>query len=159
MPTGASRGTPTRGPRWPDVTRLIPHRPPILMVEEIVGACDGEVVCRGILPSCSSVEGVAASPFLALELAAQTAAVMAALEGGQSPGHGSVGGYLAAIHDARFLVSAIPGRRPVLATVRRTRSMPPLTRYSVKVTLEDGSRDLVRATLSTYETPLVQPTG
>lgn len=131
---------------WPEVTRLIPHRPPILMIEEIVEHRQKELICRGVLP--------APSPFLALELAAQTTAAMAALEDGallaEGPPKEPPVGYLAAIHDARFLVPEIPEGRKVLATVRKTRSLPPLSRYSVIVTLEEGSIDLIRATLSTY---------
>ena len=112
------------------------------MVEEIVEAGEERIVCRGVLPY--------SSPFLALELAAQTAAVMAALEAGEAAGPGAAVGYLAAIHDARFLVPDIPSGRPVLATVQKAGSLPPLRRYEVSVALEEGAVELVRATLSTY---------
>lgn len=128
-------------PHWPAVTSLIPHRSPILMVEEIVEADGDRIVCRGVLPY--------SSPFLALELAAQTAAVMAALEG-EGTGSEAAVGYLAAIHDARFLVPDVPRGRPVLATVEKVGSLPPLRRYEVSVSLEEGAVELVRATLSTY---------
>ncbi len=128
---------------WPDVTRLIPHRPPILMVEAIVEETEDELTCRGRLP-CST-------PFLTLELAAQTAAVMAALEAGEASGADAPIGYLAAIRDAEFLVRDIPAGRPLLAKVRRKRSLPPLRNYLVEVALEEGRVDLVRATLSTYQ--------
>lgn len=138
-----SRQAPERAarPHRPAVTALIPHRPPILMVEEIVEADGEKIVCRGVLP-CSS-------PFLALELTAQTAAVMAALEGEGTSSEAAVG-YLAAIHDARFLVPDIPRGRPVLATVEKAGSCPPLRRYKVSVALEKGAVELIRATLSTY---------
>lgn len=134
----------TQAPPWPAVAQLIPHRPPMLLVEEIVDRREDELVCRGSLP-CST-------PFLTLELVAQTAAVMAALEDGEVPGETETAtGYLAAIRDARFLVREIPSGRPLLATVRKLRSLPPLRKYSVTVTLEEGSVDLVHATLSTYQ--------
>lgn len=130
-------------PPWPDVTRLIPHRPPILMVEEIVEETGDELTCRGRLP-CST-------PFLTLELAAQTAAVMAALDAGDASAGKTPIGYLAAIRDAEFLVRDIPAGRPLLAKVRRKRSLPPLRNYLVEVALEEGRVALVRATLSTYQ--------
>lgn len=130
-------------PPWPDVTRLIPHRPPMLLVKEVVEETDDELICRGTLP-CST-------PFLTLELAAQTAAVMAALEAGKASGTDAPIGYLAAIRDAEFLVRDIPAGRPLLAKVRRKRSLPPLRNYLVEVALEEGRVDLVRATLSTYQ--------
>lgn len=136
---------------WPALDQLIPHRPPILLVERIVRFCDGELVCRGVLPAYDRTRRPAtAPPFLALELAAQTAAVLAALEGGDAPSRQGAIGYLAAIRDARFLTPEIPACRRLLATVRTAGRMPPLRTYSVEVALEEGAALLVTATLSTY---------
>ncbi|MEE8522926.1 MAG: hypothetical protein V3T72_03260 [Thermoanaerobaculia bacterium] len=136
---------------WPGLDTLIPHRPPILLVEKIVRFGAGELVCRGVLPAYDrSRRPTAAPPFLALELAAQTAAVLAALEGGESPSQAGAIGYLAAIRDARFLTPEIPAGRRLLATVRSAGRMPPLRTYSVEVALEDGAIGLVTAFLSTY---------
>lgn len=152
MSTGESQGTATRARRWPDVTRLIPHRPPILMVEEIVGGGEGELICRGALRcNAPSVQGAMMSPILALELAAQTAAVLAALETGEAPANEAGVGYLAAIHDARFLQPEIPMDRQLLATVRRLQKMRPLYKYAVHVALEVESIELVQAVLSIYK--------
>ena len=147
-----------RPPRWPDVSSQIPHRPPLLLVDRIVRFADGELVCGGVLPGYDrDGRAAVAPPFLALELAAQTAAVMAALEGGDVPGAGKIGagkfGYLAAIREARFLTPVVPAGRRLLAAVRAAGRMPPLSTYSVKVTLEDGAAELVTASLSTYLAP------
>jgi predicted hotdog family 3-hydroxylacyl-ACP dehydratase len=135
--------------KWPSVDRLIPQRPPLLLVERIVRFADGELVCGGVLPACDRSGGTAAPPFLALELAAQTAAVMAALEAGDAAGAGAIG-YLAVIRDARFLTPEIPAGRRLLAAVRVAGRMPPLATWAVRVTLEDGAVELLTATLSTY---------
>lgn len=150
-----------QGAGRPEISRLIPHRPPILMVEEVVEAGDGELVCRGTVPPSPGTGN--ASPFLALEMAAQTAAVMAALEehgaaADGRPAEGAVSGdeapgFLAAVRDARFLQPEIPGGRPLLAAVRRTRRMPPFAMYAVRIATEDGSEDLITATLTTYRAP------
>lgn len=134
----------TKTPRWPDVAGLIPHRPPILMVDEIVEGDEGELTCRGSLP-CSN-------PFLALELAAQATAVMAALERREASGEqGAEPGYLAAIRDAEFLEPEIPSDTPLLVTVRNERSFPPLRKYAIRVVLEEGRVELIRAGLSTFQ--------
>ncbi len=136
---------------WPNLDRLIAHRAPIRLVESIVRHSDGELVCRGVLPARDRTqEAVAAPQFLILELAAQTAAVMAALEGGGAPPESGAVGYLAAIREARFLKSEIPAGRRLRATVRRERNLGPLTMYRAEVQLEAGAVELLTAAFSTY---------
>lgn len=135
----------SRSSEWPDIEQLIPHRPPILMIEEIVERSDEGLLCRGRLP-CSA-------PVLLLELAAQATAVMTALGGGDRPGGEPKIGYLVAIQQARFPVRETLDGRPLLAAVQPLRGVPPLRRYAVQVSLEEGAVELVSATLTTYQAP------
>jgi 3-hydroxymyristoyl/3-hydroxydecanoyl-(acyl carrier protein) dehydratase len=59
----------------PPVTDLIPHRPPMLFVERILGEADDGATCLGRVPSgCALVAHGLTPAFVALEFAAQTAA-------------------------------------------------------------------------------------
>ena len=95
------------------------------------------------------VERDVASPFLGVELAAQTAAVLEALDRGPSRGEPAIG-YLASIRNAVFRVPELPAGRPLRATVRRLGGVPPLAMYAVTVAREDDQSELLTATLSTY---------
>ncbi len=137
-------------PPWPAIEALIPHRAPMLLVERIVEVLEEGLVCRGRIPGGGPLADRGfASVFLGLELAAQTAAVGEALGRGPDAGEPRLG-YLTSIKNARFQVPELPAERPLLATVRRVGSVPPLAMYSVEVALEDDGSELLTATLGTY---------
>lgn len=150
--------------RRPDVTTLLPHRPPILLVESVVEERDDGVVCRGRVPEGGPLaRGGVAPVVLALELAAQTAAVHAALASrrdgapGADPSASPMSargepaiGLLASIGDACFAVPELPAGAPLLASVTAAGSMPPLTLYRVRVVAEDDGRGLLTARLGVY---------
>ena len=65
---------------FPDITQLVPHRPPMLLVDEVVSLEGAKVVCRTTLtPETPFVEGGEAPVLLAIELFAQSAAVLTSL--------------------------------------------------------------------------------
>lgn len=129
---------------------LIPHRPPILLVERIVEVLDGGLVCEGRIPADGPfADGERASAFLGIELAAQSAAVLEALRHGLGGGPPPIG-YLTSIREGRFEVPALPAGRPLLATVQRKGGVAPLALYSAEVKLAEDARLLVTATFSTY---------
>ncbi len=137
-------------PQWPAIETLIPHRAPMLLVERIVEVLEEGLVCQGRVPAGGPLAGHgAASVFLGLELAAQTAAVREALGRGAGAGEPRLG-YLTSIKNARFQVPELPAGRPLRATVRAVGSVPPLAMYSVEVTLEEDGSELLTATLGTY---------
>ncbi len=140
----------TKHTPYPAIEALIPHRAPMLLVEGVVETFTGGLVCRGRIPAGGPIAGrAAASVFLGLELAAQTAAVHQALESGAGGGEPAVG-YLASIKNARFQVPELPAGQPLLATVRAVGRLPPLAMYAVEVALEEDGGELLTATLSTY---------
>ncbi len=140
---------PAEAAPWPDVATLIPHRPPMLLVESIVEVIAGGIVCRGRVPADGPfAAGGNASSVLGIELAAQAAAVSAALD--RSDGSGERIGYLTSIRGARFEVRSLPAGRPLLATVRPRGGVAPLSMYEIEVRLEEDGSELVSATISTY---------
>lgn len=134
-----------------DLDRLIPHRPPLRLVEEIVGECGGEFICRGRIPLELAADGWT-SPLLAVELGAQAAAVLGALERARAEGDAEAPpiGYLVTIRDAQIAAPAIRAGEPLTARVRQAGSVHPLTKYAVSVWGADSASPLVTATIGTY---------
>ncbi len=131
----------------PELTSLVPHAPPALLVRQILETSPEGASCLVEIPAGSpfAVDGLAPA-FVGLEAAAQTAAVLEALERRDAPGPRL--GYLVGIRDARFTSPHLPVAHPLRATVRLTGSAPPLSIYDATVEL-DGSR-VVTGTISTY---------
>ena len=85
--------------------------------------------------------------FVALEVAAQAAAVQRALE---ADAHGEPrSGTLVAIRDAVFHTDALPVETPLVATARRIARAGPLAVHEVSIAGPDG-RTCLRAILSTH---------
>lgn len=118
---------------------------------------DGAIVCEGRVPASSLLAGASTTPALGIELAAQTAAVLGALERAGVAEVAEVAdrsdeatriGYLAAIRSARFHAPAIPAGEPLRARVRRTGAMAGLTIYNAEVETAAGET-LLTASFST----------
>jgi 3-hydroxymyristoyl/3-hydroxydecanoyl-(acyl carrier protein) dehydratase len=140
-----------RPPRGvPPIETLIPHRAPMLFVEQLLGEAEDGATCVGRIPAGSALVTDGVTPaFVALELAAQTAAVWEAHhraggEGAATP----VAGYLVSIKDAVLHRSAIPADADLFASVRLTAMVPPLTTYAVEVVVEGGLA--LTATIGTF---------
>jgi predicted hotdog family 3-hydroxylacyl-ACP dehydratase len=128
---------------------LIPHRGPSLLVESIVDAGPEEAVCRGHVPVGSAfVVGGRVAALVAIELAAQTAAVHQALAA-PSPDAAQRTGYLVGVREASLRADWLPADVALVATVRRLAAAGPLATYSVSVTGPDGA-EILTATLSTH---------
>lgn len=134
---------------FPPLDQLIPHRPPMRFVDEIVGDVDGDFVCHGRIPAAFAVDG-RASPLLALELGAQAAAVLAALD--RSPGGGAEArrGYLVSIRPAAFELASIPAGERLTVRVRPAGKVHPLAKYAVRVTADGDRKPCLEATIGTY---------
>jgi len=136
----------------PDLDDLLPHRPPMRLVEGIEAETDGGVVCSMRVPERSAfTERGSAPALIALEMAAQSAAVFEALlrfrgaEGG-----GARVGYLVGARDVRFARDRVPVGQTLFAAVRLSGNAPPLCTYDFDVA---GSGGMVAAgTLSTWLT-------
>ena len=145
MAARAPRGAPT-------VQELIPHRPPMLFVDRILAEAEDGATCVGTVPrACALVTAGEAPAFVALELAAQTAAVWEALRRSRAAGKAAPRtGYLVSIKDAVFHRGAIPADGELLASIRLVAQALPLTTYAVQVVAEGGLA--LSATIGTYLT-------
>jgi 3-hydroxyacyl-[acyl-carrier-protein] dehydratase len=122
---------------------LLPHAPPARLIRGVIAAEAGRIVCAAEIPPDHplAVEGCAPA-FLALEAAAQGAAVLEALarEDDSSPRIG----YLVGIRDARLTAPPIPVGRPFQVSARLAGSAPPLAIYEI------AAGQAVTGTISTY---------
>jgi 3-hydroxymyristoyl/3-hydroxydecanoyl-(acyl carrier protein) dehydratase len=123
---------------------LLPHAPPARLIRGVIAAEAERIVCAAQIPPDHplAVEGRAPA-FLAIEAAAQGAAVLEALArtGDPSPRIG----YLVGIREARFAAPPIPVGRPFQVSARLSGSAPPLSIYEI-------AAGPVTGTLSTYIT-------
>jgi 3-hydroxyacyl-[acyl-carrier-protein] dehydratase len=137
--------------RFPPVASLVPHARPALLVHSVLDASMDALTGLALIPAASPfVTDRRAPAFLALEAAAQGAAVLEALGRRDAPGPRI--GYLVGLRNARFSVPWLPAERPFRITVRLSGSAPPLSIY--EVTGEGGEGvELARGTLSTFIGP------
>jgi 3-hydroxymyristoyl/3-hydroxydecanoyl-(acyl carrier protein) dehydratase len=149
----AAPRTPSRRPSIvPHLDDLLPHRPPMRFVEAIEAETDGEVVCAVSVPRlCAFTERGSAPALVALEMAAQSAAVSEALlrfrgeEGG-----GARIGYLVGARNVRFARARVPAGVTIFAAVRLAAIAPPLSIYDFDV--EDATGVVASGTLSAWLT-------
>ncbi len=147
------RPRPLRPSVVPDLDDLLPHRPPMRFVEAIEAETDGGVVCAVRVPTlCAFTERGSAPALVALEMAAQSAAVFEALlrfrgeEGG-----GARVGYLVGARDVRFARARVPAGVTIFAAVRLAAIAPPLSTYDFEVA--DATGVVASGTLSAWLTP------
>ena len=141
----------SRAPRGaPPIHELIPHRPPMLFVEEILGVAEDGATCLARVPGdCALVVGGSAPAFVALEATAQTAAVWEALRRSHPSGRAEARmGYLVSLRDVMLHREWIPAETDLIASVRLVAQAAPLTTYAVEVSVE-GELAL-RGTIGTY---------
>lgn len=132
---GMQRGGPRPASALPDLDDLLPHRPPMRMVEGIESASDDAVVCAVRLPERNAFAmGGTAPALVALEMAAQAAAAGEALrryrEAGQA---GARIGYLVGARNVRFAGTRVPAGETLVATVRLSGIALPLCTYDFEV--------------------------
>ena len=134
----------------PLLESLIPHRPPMRFVERILGEADDGLTCLARIPrGCALVAGGSARSFVALEAAAQTAAVWEALRRSRAGGAFEARiGYLVSIHDAVLHCATIPADEALTVSVRLEAEAGALTAYAVEAVI-DGSVAL-RGRIGTY---------
>lgn len=117
------------------------------LIDEIIGEVDDAFVCRGRIPRALAVEG-AASPLLGLELGAQAAAVLGALDRSPSGDGAPSIGYLVSVRDARFESASLPAESALTVRVRSLGGVSPLANYRIEVS--DSSGDYLSATIGTW---------
>jgi len=140
-----------RAPRGaPPLAELVPHRPPMLFVERILGEAEDGTTCLGRIPAaCALVTGGSTPAFVALEVAAQTAAVWEALRRSRETGTPAARtGYLVSLRDVVLHRRTVPADADLIASIRLEAMTPPLTTYAVDVSV-DGELALT-GTIGTY---------
>jgi predicted hotdog family 3-hydroxylacyl-ACP dehydratase len=148
----APHSQPRRPSGAPDLDDLLPQRPPMRFVEGIEAETDGGVVCAVRVPEHSAFTDRGSAPALvALEMAAQSAAVFEALlRFREARGAGARVGYLVGAREVRFARGRVPAGRTLLAVVRLSGNAPPLSTYTFEVA--DGSDVVAWGTVSTWLT-------
>jgi predicted hotdog family 3-hydroxylacyl-ACP dehydratase len=103
---------------------LIPHRPPILCIDEVVFATGEEAACAFFArDGVHLVNGRFWEPIL-VEASAQAAAVMSAT-GSAASGRSFDGGLLVGVRDFRFSSARCPPAERIICHVRVTRRLEP----------------------------------
>ncbi len=134
----------------PALEAFVPHRAPMLLIEKpLVRLADGLVGRASIPYDNPFVMGSAAPPFVALELAAQTAALFEALRRRDEGGAGEPRvGYLVGAKGVTFHAPALPVDVPIDVAIELTGLAWPLSVYRMAVAHED--RVLAQGSISTY---------
>jgi predicted hotdog family 3-hydroxylacyl-ACP dehydratase len=136
----------------PDLDVLMPHRPSMRMVEAIEGQMEDGLACTArVVPGSAFDSGGTAPALVALEMAAQTAALFEALhrvrDGGPS---GARIGYLVGARGVEFGRARLAVNIPHRSTVRLAGMALPLCNYAFEVTQE--GEVMAAGTLSTWLT-------
>ena len=117
-------------------------------MEAILEAGPDHATCRGRIPAGSAFATSGGTPaVIAIELAAQTAAVQQALAA--PTGTAPRPGYLVGVRDASLGADFLPAGVALVATVRRVAMAGPLATYEASVTGADGA-EILTAILSTH---------
>jgi predicted hotdog family 3-hydroxylacyl-ACP dehydratase len=127
-----------------ELSVLLPHSPPALLVRSVLAATEEEIDCAAEIPPDHPLVVAGRAPAcLAVEAAAQGAAVLEALAR-RDDDPGPRVGYLVGIREARFATPHLPAGRAFRVTARLAGSAPPLSIYEI------AAGGGVTATLSTF---------
>lgn len=131
------------------ITDVLPHRPPMLLVESILERAPGFVSCRcRVGRDTPLAAGDAITSLLALELAAQASAFMAPSPG---PPSGEDAAYLVSIRRAAFHTAELPVGVPLRVEVRLTGRAGGLQLVKVRIASEsEPLRTLAEGELGTF---------
>lgn len=123
------------GPGFADPAALLPHAPPARLVEAVLEHRPDALAVRARIPPGSPfAEGAVAPGLVALELAAQAAAALEALERAArgEPG-GARRGYLVGARDARWAPVVLPVGAPLEVRVALEARALPLSHYRFEI--------------------------
>jgi 3-hydroxyacyl-[acyl-carrier-protein] dehydratase len=124
---------------------LLPHAPPARLIRGVIAAEAERIVCAAEIPPDHPLAAEGRAPaFLAVEAAAQGAAVLEALARREDPTPRI--GYLVGIREARFTTVPLPVGRPFQISARLSGSAPPLSIYEI------AAGEAMAGTISTYIT-------
>lgn len=136
---------------FPAIERLLPHRPPALLLRE-VDSWDAEtVVCSGTVPFEHPLAGNNAAPmWLALEMGAQAGAVLESLMGGaEGAASDRRVGYLVGMRNCTFHVPTLPVGEVFEVRATRVGGAGPLALFIIEAR-EAGGTLLATGEVSAY---------
>lgn len=116
------------------IEELLPHRGPSLLLVDVIEVGGEEIRAVGRIPAghpAVGPEGTAPS-VLAVELAAQGAALLEAWNAGDRRAEPRIG-YLVGLRSVRLAERTLPAEMPLEVWVRREASSPPLARFAMRV--------------------------
>ncbi len=136
--------------RFPEPAELLPHAPPARLLEALLEVGEGRLEARAVIPSASPfAEGAVAPGLLALELGAQAAAALEAIErAARGEGGGPRQGYLVGAREARFDPPLLPVGVPLRVSASLEARALPLCHYRIGVACGRGV--VASAMISTY---------
>jgi predicted hotdog family 3-hydroxylacyl-ACP dehydratase len=136
---------------FPLIERLLPHAPPARFIRGVLSASEDEIACAAEIPPFHALaEGGRIPPSAGIEMAAQAAAVLEALNRREKTPGPRIG-YLVGVREVRFAVSSLAVGRPLRATARLQGGAFPLSVYEIAV--GTPGREAVTGSISTFIAP------
>lgn len=141
---------PVPDPSRSSVTDLLPHTGTARLLTDIVRNGSGFIEAIGRIPKTHPLVMAGRAPcFLGLELAAQAAAAIEALDRANETGDPVARiGHLARVRDAAFLRPELPVDTPLNVTAHLEGAAPPLAIYRIRVSV--NGLEFLRGILSTH---------
>ena len=139
---------------WPPVASLLPHRGRAILVEDVVALLDDGIECRGRIPPDAALAREGRVPsFVALELAAQAAAVLEALRRREPAGAAASPrtGYLVSLRGVVMERPEIPVGAPLSVSLKSSGQAGGLGLYEAVVACE--GLVCVRGVVGTFSPP------
>ena len=140
---------------WPPIVELVPHRPPMLLLDRVL-AYDGEcVTCETVLrPDSPFAEQGHVPAVVGIEYMAQTIAAGAGLRGREKGGGGPRTGFLLGCRSLTIAVDSFQVGDRLTIEARRSFGENELGVFACKV--QRGEEVLVEGALTVYQGPLPQ---
>ena len=137
---------------WPPIVELVPHRPPMLLLDRVL-AYDGEcVTCETVLrPDSPFADQGQVPAVVGIEYMAQTIAVGAGLRG-REKGDGARTGFLLGCRSLKIAVDSFQVGDRLTIEARRSWGENELGSFTCKV--QRGDEVLVEGALTVYQGPL-----
>jgi predicted hotdog family 3-hydroxylacyl-ACP dehydratase len=148
-PNGAFEALPGHAGRTPDLDALLPHRPPMRWLRNIVDESEEGIVCTASIPRACALAATGNVPAVAaVEAAAQGAALWEALHRSRASGKMVPRmGYLVSMRDVEWFEPGIEAETSFIVSATLTASIGTLTQYAIRATHRGST--LLRGTIGT----------
>jgi predicted hotdog family 3-hydroxylacyl-ACP dehydratase len=136
---------------WPELATILPHRGPSLLVREVRAAGGERLTAMASIPQANGLVDVgAAHPMLAVEIAAQAAALFQTVRQTGPAQPGGVRGFLVGIRQVALASTSLPVDTELRIDVEPRSYLPPLFHYWFELRHDDHL--LASGTISIYVT-------